>query len=947
MPTKRQIQRGAARGREPTPENCTAKLATTIDRTPAPEKVAPPNIDMRVPELMRRDVMMRTVNNAGMQVLTAESLEEELPKVLSNIAEVIRMDRLIVVEMRAADGIPQADIRYGWTSSRTVPANSIIDVPAEILLAPEFTAWLAPLYRGEAITLSRPTASVILRRFLDITGAISLLLVPIMVHGRHWGQIAIADCRGEREWIVDEVAALEVFAGVLGAAITRERSFEELSGRDELLRAVNQIAGEIVAAPHLHEAIADSLEKVARAVRADRVVVLEVVATSSGPPQLLHRNSWHSPEISLELEAVLRLPAGTGLTEYLRWTGPLQHGEAIRGSMSRASAELKDYFIRRKLQSTLVVPIMVDGKFWGQITFDACSSERQWSGGDTDILKTLAELIGASITRERHVDELRNANTIVQNSPNILYRLRGEPSLPMVYVSRNVGQLGYDPAELLNSPTLYQSYVHPEDRSRVQAAMVELLGLNAPAATVEYRIRTGGGESRWMENRCTPVRDTKGRLIEIEGIMVDVTERKAVEEKITRLARTDALTGLANRGTFNDRLKQAFAAAQREAEWFAILYLDLDRFKEVNDTLGHPAGDRLLQEVAERLQRITRETDLAARLGGDEFAILHSNWNDPAAASVLASRIIEGLSAPYVLDGNEVRVGVSVGIAGCSTDNMPASADELLARADQALYRAKEEGRGQYRFHSAALDLETRDRVELVEDLRMALGRQQFELNYQRQIELSSGRVTGMEALIRWNHPVRGILLPEVFLPIAERSGLTPALGRWVLDKACQQLREWRDAGAVVPLVAVNVDFAQLRGGREFIADVKDSLARWNLRPADLELDVTELVLALTTLAQNTVLEDLHEFGVRVAIDDFGTQYSSLNYLRRYHISRLRIARAIVESARSDPSGAALLRAITGLAAELGVEVIADGVESESEHNQLVYPELRTIAQRL
>ena len=559
-------------------------------------------------------------------------------------------------------------------------------------------------------------------------------------------------------------------------------------------------------------------------------------------------------------------------------------------------------------------------------------------------MKTLAELIGASITRERHIDELRNANTIVQNSPNILYRLRGEPSLPMIYVSRNVVQLGYDPAELLNSPTLYQSYVHPEDRSRVQAALVELLGLNAPAAMVEYRILTGGGESRWVENRYTPVRDAKGRLLEVEGIMVDVTERKAVEEKIARLARTDALTGLANRGTFNDRLKQSFAAAQRGAEWFAILYLDLDRFKEVNDTLGHPAGDRLLQEVAERLQRITRETDLAARLGGDEFAVLQSNWNESAAASVLATKIIESLSAPYVLAGNEVRVGVSVGIAGCTPDNMPASADELLARADQALYRAKEEGRGQYRFHTAALDLETRERVELVEDLRMALGRQQFEVIYQTQVELSSGRITGMEALIRWNHPARGILLSPAFLPIAEKSGLMPALGRWVLDKACRQLREWRNAGVVVPLVAVNVDFAQLRAGREFIADVQDSLARWNLRPADLELDVTELVLALTTLAQSTVLEDLHQLGVRIAIDDFGTQYSSLNYLRRYHISRLRIARPIVESARSDPSGAALLRAITGLAAELGVEVIADGVESESEHNRFVYQELRTIA---
>jgi len=273
------------------------------------------------------------------------------------------------------------------------------------------------------------------------------------------------------------------------------------------------------------------------------------------------------------------------------------------------------------------------------------------------------------------------------------------------------------------------------------------------------------------------------------------------------------------------------------------------------------------------------------------------------------------------------------------------SADDLLAQADQALYRAKEEGRGQYRFHSTELDSATRERVKLAEELRRALEHDHLELYYQPQVELSSGRITALEALVRWNHPTRGLLLPDAFLPIAEKSGLMRSLGRWVLAGACKQLRLWRDAGANVPLVAVNVGFAQVRSGRELIEDVKENLLRHGLQPSDLELDVTELVLARATLAQNGVLEELHDLGVRIAIDDFGTEYSSLDYLRTYNVTRLKIARPMVAAATSDRSGAAVVRAIMGLAAELGVEVVAEGVENQAQRDQLIDLGARTEGQ--
>jgi len=512
----------------------------------------------------------------------------------------------------------------------------------------------------------------------------------------------------------------------------------------------------------------------------------------------------------------------------------------------------------------------------------------------------------------------------------------------MIYISQNISLLGLNSAELLNSPTLYQTYVHPEDRTKVQSTMVELLRRNAQPATIEYRMLNSSGESRWMENRYLPVRDTNGRLVEVEGIMIDITERKLAEERIALLARTDALTGLANRSTFHDRLRQAFAATKRGAASFAVLYLDLDRFKEVNDTRGHPVGDKLLHSVAERLKNTTRETDVVARLGGDEFAILQTDVLDSANSGALAAKVVTALSASYLIDDVEIRIGASVGIALFSPD--ATSPDTLLVQADQALYRAKEEGRGQYRFHSVELDHAARELVLLAENLRNAMARDELELFYQPQVELSTGRIVGMEALIRWVHPTRGLLLPDVFLPIAEKTGITLALGRWVLDGACKQLAEWRKEGLNIPVVAVNIALAQIKTGREFLRDVKNSLDRWSLKPQDLELDVTEFILARATLSQSSVLEELRQLGVCIAIDDFGAQYSSLDYLRTYRVSRLKIARPMVKAA-TEEGGSAMIRAIVGLASELGVEVVAEGVETEAQRSAIVSVSAKTKGQ--
>ena len=876
------------------------------------------------------ELLLEAVTVCITHILNADSLQEALPDALKMIARVVRIDRMVIIENVFAGTVaPSPAVFFVWNSGDAPK----VDAAAIIASSPDREAieeWLSPLRKGDAVIGVRRLAKGLMRDLMTRLQVVSMLQVPIMLNGVYRGVIVFDDCKGEHEWTRAQINILKLLAEFIGTAAIRERTREDLRYRDVLLGAVNASVVQIMTAPDLHEAISTALESVATAVRADRMLVLEVEQTASGVARRRVSNSWTAPNMPAHSASMFAaIPA-----DVLAWAAPLKQGKVMRARLSEVSESHKEFLQFLKIQSALLVPIMTNGKYWGHISFDDCSTERDWSDMEVDILTTLAQLIGTAITRERYVEELAKANTIVQNSPTILYRLRGDPSFPMIYISQNVSLLGHSRAEWLSVPTLYQNYVHPEDRAKVQGTMGELLRSDAASITIEYRMLTKAGASRWIENRFTPVRDSSARLMEIEGIMIDITERKLAEDRVALLARTDVLTGLGNRAAFNDHLRRAFAAAQRGGRPFAVLYLDLDRFKDVNDTRGHTAGDKLLQAVALRLRSVTRETDFVARLGGDEFAILQADVVDPALGGALATNVINALSAPYDIDGDPLRIGASAGISVFSAD--VGAPDTLLVQADQALYHAKSEGRGQFRFHSAELDLEAREYVALSEGLRNALERDELELYYQSQVDLSTGRVVGMEALIRWNHPTRGLLLPAVFLPVAEKSSMSQSLGRWVLDGACRQLADWRKAGVHVPLIAVNVSLGQIKAGEDFVRDVKESLSRWELAPSDLELDVTEFALARTTLLQSDVLEELRQMGVCIAIDNFGAQYSSLDYLRTYRVGRLKIASHMVAAASDEGAGQAMMRAIIVLAGELGVEVVAEGVETEAQRAALV-----------
>ncbi len=419
----------------------------------------------------------------------------------------------------------------------------------------------------------------------------------------------------------------------------------------------------------------------------------------------------------------------------------------------------------------------------------------------------------------------------------------------------------------------------------------------------------------------------QGRLAQLAATM-DVTEKCRAEARIIYMARHDALTGLANRTLFHERLEEAIGRVRRGRAMIAIHCLDLDRFKEVNDTLGHPAGDKLLVAAASRLRSCVRESEVVARLGGDEFAILQLGLKGPHEASALAERIEKVMSEPYEIDGREILTGASAGVALAPADGE--SADQLLKNADMALYQAKESGRNTFRFFEPSMDARLRARQRLERDLRNALHNGEFELFYQPLVSFKTGAISGFEALLRWRSPERGLVSPAEFIPLAEETGLIVPLGEWVLRQACAEAVKW--PGDL--RIAVNLSPVQFKKGN-LPQVVCSTLASAGLLPERLELEITESVLLEESKSNLATLRHLRALGVAISMDDFGTGYSSLSYLRSFPFDKIKIDRSFVAGLTENGECKAIVRAITRLALNLGIPTLAEGVETEAQRELL------------
>jgi diguanylate cyclase (GGDEF)-like protein/PAS domain S-box-containing protein len=459
---------------------------------------------------------------------------------------------------------------------------------------------------------------------------------------------------------------------------------------------------------------------------------------------------------------------------------------------------------------------------------------------------------------------------------------------------------------------------------RLTAVLPPLAELRTPwpDAPFEATLRAARGAVTPVEIVLRPLAEGSGELAMV--VVRDITERKAAAERIQFLAHYDALTHLPNRVLFNDRLSQALAMAERSGNKVALLYVDLDGFKQVNDGLGHPAGDLLLTEVARRVSSELRETDTAGRLGGDEFAVVQPFADQPQGAAALARRLVDRLGEPFDLGGDQVLVGASVGVALYPDDAR--SADVLLKHADLALFRAKQEGRGTFCCFEPEMDQRLQRRRLLEHELRVAVERGQMEVHYQRLCETGSLSVTGHEALLRWNHPTRGAIPPAEFIPLAEETGLIIPLGRWVLEQACTAAASWPPHCTV----SVNISPAQFVQ-QDLVAMVGEILRTSGLAPERLELEVTEGILISNTERALQVLNGFKALGARITLDDFGTGYSSLGYLRRFPFDAIKIDRSFVHGLCSDREAGMIVHSILALCRSLDLHVTAEGVETAEQ----------------
>ena len=447
-----------------------------------------------------------------------------------------------------------------------------------------------------------------------------------------------------------------------------------------------------------------------------------------------------------------------------------------------------------------------------------------------------------------------------------------------------------------------------------------------------YRLKTAAGAYRWVSTSGSPIFGERGEFLGYRGIASDITDRMASEEKITFLAYHDPLTGLPNRLLLQDRFEQASAHAAHAGNRLALLFLDLDNFKNINDTLGHDIGDALLKQIAARLKEVMRNTDTIGRQGGDEFLVVMTDFAKVDDIVPTLAKLVEALQQPFNANGHALTTSLSMGVAVFPEDGT--TFDDLRKKADLAMYRAKDSGRNTYRFFDEAMNAEAISHMVMANNLRGGLERGEFMLYYQPQFDLASGAITGMEALIRWNHPELGMVSPANFIPAAEESGLIVPIGEWALHEACRQAMEWQRAGLSPLTVAVNLSAVQFKRD-DIEQSVVNALQVSGLAPELLELELTESILIQNVEGVLTSIQRLKKLGVKLAIDDFGTGYSSLSYLKRFDIDKLKIDQSFVRDLATDEDDAAIVRAIIQMAQSLKLRTIAEGVETPEMLNKL------------
>lgn len=628
--------------------------------------------------------------------------------------------------------------------------------------------------------------------------------------------------------------------------------------------------------------------------------------------------------------------ATPSVNQFFGLESPLLIGQALFSYVDLKDAEkLRQVIDRVNRHPDIAMPF--EFKVQNKLTsswmyFEAAASNKLGDENHSNVVLNLKDITQQKIQSDR-LQLLEKA--VAASSNGIIITDATLPDNPIIYVSPGFEKVtGYSASEVIG---LNCRFLQGADTNQPVRYDLRKNLLEDEESRIEIRNYRKDGTLFWNELHISPIRNAEGKVTNYVGVQNDITTRKTVEEQMAHLAFHDSLTQLPNRALFLHSLERALLKRSKDERFVGVLFFDLDRFKIVNDSLGHEVGDQLLKAVGERLRNQARQYDLVSRLGGDEFTILMEDLTDPLEATVVASRVLEAMSIPFQLAGREVFVTTSIGIALANTGDI--SPTTLMRKVDVALYQAKNKGKARFEIYDEALNLRALERLELEGQLGRALERGEFVLYYQPKFRLDTGAIIGMEALVRWNNPGRGLVYPSEFIPIAEETGLIRPLGRWVLEQACLQANLWNQhfKGEFPMVMSVNLSARQLQQV-DLVNQVANILAQTSLPANLLQLEITESVVMEDAELNTATLNQLKQLGVQLAIDDFGTGYSSLSYLKRFPVDCLKIDRSFVMGLDQDPAQEciAIVQAVVSLSEALKVEVIAEGVETEQQAEQLL-----------
>jgi diguanylate cyclase (GGDEF)-like protein/PAS domain S-box-containing protein len=690
---------------------------------------------------------------------------------------------------------------------------------------------------------------------------------------------------------------------------------EDLRSSNAILSALLHFDWQLQSAPSWEKALQESIALIGTSAGFARIQVFRTLLSSAHTSRLSLVLQWE-PANGSSL-----LPGGTedfpGCT---RWIQMLKRGEPIFGTLDSLPLAEQALMKRRQTQAMALVPVFAGETWWGGISFERCREEDTIAPDEISALVSVGRSLGLAIQRQLAAEGLNQAKIAFDTAAEGI--MICDDKKRITAVNKGFTDItGYSEDEAIGrTPEMLSSN---KSTPEFYAAMwQEITQHNCWRGEIWNRRKSGEMYPQWMT--ITSARNREGQVTHYVAVFADISESKASQERLHQLVNHDPLTGLPNRRLLNELLERALKLAARDKTQIALLFVDLDRFKSINDTMGHHAGDLLLTGVTHRLMTSVRECDTVARLSGDEFIIMLDGFKQADDVSIVAKKIIKSLQESFIIDGKEIFIGASVGISLYPQDG--ADANDLIKAADIAMYQVKADGRNGFRYYTSQLSEFAHERLNLDTQLRHALERNELVVHYQPQISLKTGRIIGAEALVRWQHPEMGMIPPGKFIPLAEETGLIIQIGEWVLRQAALDVLNLDHAKCPLQWISVNVSAMQVLRSN-FADTVYGVLVETGCDPEKLELEITESAIMNSAEYVIDVCRRLKDMGVKLALDDFGTGYSSLSYLKRFPLDKLKIDQSFVRELPHDAEDIAISGAIIGLGHNLGLTVIAEGVE--------------------